>query len=289
MNGWIQFHRQIMEHWVWQDQKQGYRWAELMMLAAWKSETVVYRNCRIEVQRGQLVTSIRALARRWKTNNRVVSSFIKILEGTRMIECDRTNKQWLIITISNYEKFQNVASSNQNPDEFEPNSIGILADSNVGISEKNDKKKSKNEQQGHHSRHHDKKNIINNNNSSSSFAREKNEIYYFDLKNDDQEIAEVARYLKCEKQLVIPMIDDFFIENKDEEHETENAGKFRKHFINWARIHLTINDKDGNEQPEPKPKPKRSSTGARPDENRFSPRRGTDPGSHEAKDFEGKF
>ena len=102
MNGWIQFHRQIMEHWVWQDQKQGYRWAELMMLAAWKSETVVYRNCRIEVQRGQLVTSIRALARRWKTNNRVVSSFIKILEGTKMIECDRTNKQWLIITISNY-------------------------------------------------------------------------------------------------------------------------------------------------------------------------------------------
>ena len=191
MNGWIQFHRQIMEHWVWQDQKQGYRWAELMMLAAWKSETVVYRNCRIEVQRGQLVTSIRALARRWKTNNRVVSSFIKILEGTRMIECDRTNKQWLIITISNYEKFQNVASSNQNPEEFEPNSIGILADSNVGISEKNDKKKSKNEQQGHHSRHHDKKNIINNNNSSSSFAREKNEIYYFDLKNDDQEIVKM--------------------------------------------------------------------------------------------------
>ena len=235
MNGWIQFHRQIMEHWVWQDQKQGYRWAELMMLAAWKSETVVYRNCRIEVQRGQLVTSIRALARRWKTNNRVVSSFIKILEGTKMIECDRTNKQWLIITISNYEKFQNVASSNQNPDEFEPNSIGILADSNVGISEKNDKKKSKNEQQGHHSRHHDKKNIINNNNSSSSFAREKNEIYYFDLKNDDQEIEDLAQFLKCEKQLVIPMLDDFFIENKDEEHE--NAGKFRKHFINWARIH----------------------------------------------------
>ena len=264
MNGWIQFHRQIMEHWVWQDQKQGYRWAELMMLAAWKSETVVYRNCRIEVQRGQLVTSIRALARRWKTNNRVVSSFIKILEGTKMIECDRTNKQWLIITI-------------------------ILADSNVGISEKNDKKKSKNEQQGHHSRHHDKKNIINNNNSSSSFAREKNEIYYFDLKNDDQEIAELARYLKCEKQLVIPMLDDFFIENKDEEYET--AGKFRKHFINWARIHLTKNDKDGNEQPKQKPrsKPKRSSTGAGPDENRFPPRRGTDPGSHEAKDFEGKF
>lgn len=191
MNGWIQFHRQIMEHWVWQDQKQGYRWAELMMLAAWKSETVVYRNCRIEVQRGQLVTSIRALARRWKTNNRVVSSFIKILEGTRMIECDRSNKQWLIITISNYEKFQNVASSNQNPDEFEPNSIGILADSNVGIGEKNEKKKAKNEQQGHHSRHHDNNNIINNN-SSSSFAREKNEIYYFDLKNDDQEIEELA-------------------------------------------------------------------------------------------------
>ena len=122
-----------MEHWIWQDQKQGYRWAELMMLAAWQNEQVFYRNNCIEVKRGQLVTSIRALARRWKTNNRVVSSFIKILEKAKMIECDRSNKQWLIITICNYEKFQNVASSNQNPDDFEPNSIGILADSNVGI------------------------------------------------------------------------------------------------------------------------------------------------------------
>ncbi len=259
-----------------------------MMLAAWKKETVIYRNNRIEVKRGQLVTSIRALARRWKTNNRVVSSFIKILEGTKMIECDRSNKQWLIITICNYEKFQNVASNNQNPDEFEPNSIGILADSNVGIGEKNDKKKTKNEQQGHHMRHHDKEenNIINkNNSSSSSFAREKNEIFYFDLKNDEIEIEDLARYLKCEKKLVISMIDDFFIENKDELHE--NASKFRKHFISWARIHLKIKDKDGNEQP--KPKSKQKPAGAGPNDNRFSPRRGSDPGSHEASEFESKF
>ena len=253
------------------------------MLAAWKNETVVYRNNRIEVQRGQLVTSIRALARRWKSNNRVVSSFIKILEETKMIECDRGNKQWLIITICNYEKFQNEASNNQNPDDFEPNSIGILADSNIGMGEKNDKKKAKNEQAGHHSRHHDIKNnnIINKKKSSSSSAREENKIYYSDLKNDETEIEELAQYLECEKERVLKMLEKFFIEMKNKKHE--DADRFREHFINWARIHLEKNDEDGNEQPKQKP------TGSRPNDNRFSPRRGSDPGSHEAKDFESKF
>ncbi len=120
MKGWIQLHRSLTEHWIWHDNKQAIRWIDLLILASWKKQTVYYRSNSIELKRGQLATSVRALARRWKSNNRVVSQFLKLLEKAEMIECNRQNRQWIIVTIIDYDKTQNVALSDQNAEDFEP-------------------------------------------------------------------------------------------------------------------------------------------------------------------------
>jgi len=284
MNGWVQMHRSIMEHWIWQDMRHGYRWMELTMLATWKPIEVFYRSNFIELKRGQLLTSFRALARRWKTNHRVVSSFIKMLEKAGMVECDRSNKHWIIITITNYDKYQNEAAKDQKTEDFEPNSIGILSDSAYGLS---DKKKVKNDQKKNQSGNHElKNNNINNNKQNSSFSssvREINLKFCSDFKSNGKEMEDLAKLLKCNLELVGSMMDDFIIEAVDEEHE--NAAKFRKHFIGWARIYLKKNGKDGQKQSKQEANP--ASQGKTVD--RLSPRRGFDPGIHEAKDFEGKF
>lgn len=269
-----------MEHWIWQDVRQAIRWLELTMLASWKPDVVFYRNNSININRGQLVTSYRALARRWKTNHRIVASFIRMLEKADMIVCDRNSKQWVVITIVNYEKYQREASKGQNPDDFEPNSIGVLSDLE---DEKSDKKKSKNEQDGHQSRNHDiKNNNINNKNSSSSSTREENLKFFEDLKNNENEIEDLAKLLECEAEKVRSMMEKYIIETKDEEHKS--AGMFRKHFINWARIRL-----DKEREKENGNRKQQSKTRGGSDNDRLSNRRGTPAGDHKSEDYGGSF
>ena len=251
----------------------------MLSIAAWKDQTLFIRSCRVDVKRGQLVFSVRGLARRWKTNNRVVSLFIRLLESAGMIDCDRSNHSWMVISICNYDKFQSISVRNQKIDDFDPYSIGLLPKFEE---EQEDEEQDKNEQTGHHKRHPNKKdnNIINKQvNSSSSSVREENLKYCYDLKNNAKEIEDIAKLLKCESQRVQSLLDDFIIEAVDEKHE--NAARFRKHFISWSRINLEINDKNGDKKSKP--------TGRGKNDDRFSPRRGTDPGSHAPQDFKGKF
>lgn len=269
-----------MEHWIWQDVRQAIRWLELTMLASWKPDVVFYRNNSININRGQLVTTYRALARRWKTNHRIVASFIRMLEKADMIVCDRNSKQWVVITIVNYEKYQREASKGQNPDEFEPNSIGVLSDLE---DEKSDKKKSIKDQDGHQSGNHDiKNNNINNKNSSSSSTREENLKFFEELKNNENEIEDLAKLLECEAEKIRSMMEKYIIEAKDEEHES--AGSFRTHFIHWARKHIEINKK--KEYGSGK---KTATAAGGTSEDRYANRRGTDAKDHAEEDYNDTF
>ena len=283
MNGCFFLHRRIFDHWIWQNPIQGFRWIDLIGIAVWKDHTIFVKSNRIDLKRGQIAISVRGLARRWKTNNRVASSFIKLLETADMVTCDRSNRSWMVITICNYDKYQNPSARGQDFDYSQTEPVGNLIDPAENLSEENGQK-------GHQKRHPDKEdnNIINkNNSSSSSSAREENLKYCSFYKNDKQEIKDLAKLLKCDAELVLSMMDDYLIESADETHKS--AGKFRKHFINWARKHLEIkNSKDnGKGNGNGKQKPESASGGKNDD--RFKARRGTDPGSHTSEDYGGPF
>lgn len=277
MNGCFYLDRRIFDHWIWQNPIQGFRWVDLIGIAVWKDHTIFVKSNRIDLKRGQIAISVRGLARRWKTNNRVASSFIKLLETAGMVTCDRSNRSWMVISICNYEKYQNPYARGQDFDYSQSEPVGVLIDPVENLSEENGQK-------GHQKRHPNKEdnNIINNNSSSSS-TREENLKFFENLKNNKNEIEDLANLLECETEKIRTMMKKFIIEVVDEEHGS--AGKFRTHFINWARKHLEIQNSKNNGNGEQKSKSSAGGTS----EDRFANRRGTDAKDHAEEDYIGTF
>jgi hypothetical protein len=80
-------------------------WLYLIETAAWKPRQFCHGNDVIELQRGQLVTSIRSLASKWKWGNKRVDGFLKRLKRGAMVETEKGTRGTLL-TICNYNKFQ---------------------------------------------------------------------------------------------------------------------------------------------------------------------------------------
>ena len=281
MNGWFQVHRCLFEHWIWQNPLQGYRWVDLLGIASWRDKTLFLRNSRIDLKRGQLVISIRGLARRWKTNNRVASSYIKILETSGMVVCDRSNHSWMIITICNYDKFQKVSIKSQKEDHSEPYFMGYLPSANSEIT---DEERDKIGQKGHHKRNTNEKdnNIINNNLTHN--VREENLKFSEELKTNDMAVEEALRSLGCSKPRLMELIEQFTNEVNFKETQHTSQGDFRKHFIDWARYQVK-NDRISNGT-----RRKKTDVGGGEDSpDKYEARRGFDAGDHSEEDYSTSF
>jgi hypothetical protein len=106
--GYIKLYRQIQDCWIWfADEKfsKAQAWVDLLMLANHKEKKLYFNGELVTIERGQNMTSIRALSERWGWSKDSVSRFLKLLENDGMIEkiCD-THRT--LITIINYEVFQ---------------------------------------------------------------------------------------------------------------------------------------------------------------------------------------
>ena len=110
MIGWIALYRSIMEHWIWNTSSRRFqRWVDLLFLASWKDREVGFGSMMVKLKRGQIVTSLRMLMSRWKTNNTTVSNTLKLFVDNGMIQCHRT-KSYLLITVTNYDKYQRLST-----------------------------------------------------------------------------------------------------------------------------------------------------------------------------------
>ena len=110
MIGWIALYRSITDHWIWNtSSKRFQRWVDLLFLASWKERDAGFGNTVVHLKRGQIVTSVRQLMGRWRTNNTTVTDTLKRFEDNGMIICNRGRKM-TIITIVNYNKYQRFAS-----------------------------------------------------------------------------------------------------------------------------------------------------------------------------------
>lgn len=79
----------------------------LIEKAAWKERIYFVGNVKFELEKGQLTASLRYLADAWQWNKNKVSAFLKALVEEKMIGTDIGTAQ-TVITIYNYEKFQNI-------------------------------------------------------------------------------------------------------------------------------------------------------------------------------------
>lgn len=103
--GWIKLSRQIQEHWIWSDPEKLKAWLDLLMLANHEAKKVEMRDGLVSIRRGQLVTSIDKLAKRWGWSKNRVYRFLSLLESDNMVQRN-ANRYRTTLTIVNYSKFQ---------------------------------------------------------------------------------------------------------------------------------------------------------------------------------------
>ena len=106
MDGWIKISRNIVNHWIWQDEKRLKWWLDLLFGANWEDCKVCVRGHVVEVHRGQLIGSSVSLAKKWDCNRKTAANFLQTLKNEGMITDILLDNQINVITICNYEEYQ---------------------------------------------------------------------------------------------------------------------------------------------------------------------------------------
>lgn len=277
MKGWIALHRKIREHWIWQDEKYFQRWCDLLMLAAWEPTVAVFAKEKVQLKRGQLVTSVRTLMHRWETNNKYDSRFFTLLEDDGMIQCLRHSK-YSVVTIVHFDQYQ-METATPVDDEFP---VQNHAPSEQVRLQERQQEKLPNKQEK-----------INSNNTLSNNTREEEIFgvaeskmnftvsnYCEELKRSDASIEQAMLALRRDKKCVLELIDTFLHEMQFQSKVHIDFNDFKKHFINWAKIQLQNEKRNGNGG--------QKKQGNNPDD-QLKRRRGTDVGNHKASDYGGPF
>ena len=118
--GWIKLYRQIQDNMIWMDSEPFDRrsaWIDLIMMANVQNKDIIYRGQIIKIKRGQVYTSVRKLATRWRWSRDKVNRFIKTLIKAHMVEKDNRTQSATLLTIVKYGDFQNRSDTNKATDK----------------------------------------------------------------------------------------------------------------------------------------------------------------------------
>lgn len=110
--GWIALHRNIRDHWVYQEKRVFSKyeaWLDLLMDANHQNNKFLFDGQLIEVNRGEFITSVRQLCERWGWSNTKVNRFLKMLEDDQML-IRKSDSKKTVITIVNYDFYQRCES-----------------------------------------------------------------------------------------------------------------------------------------------------------------------------------
>ena len=129
-SGWIKLYRQLQDCWIWLDKEQFDKrsaWVDLLLTANHSDKKILFNGELITVKRGQILTSIRKLAERWKWSYDKTSRFLKLIESDGMLRKESDNCRTLL-TIENYEFYQDVPITDRTPtsEHTEHKQVSIL-------------------------------------------------------------------------------------------------------------------------------------------------------------------
>lgn len=105
MTGWIKLHRQIMEHWIWEDSKRFKWWMEILLLTNHTDKKVFVGGKIQMIKRGSFHTSEVKLSERWNVSRNTVRKFLKLLQNDNMITTKKTGNG-TTIEVHNYDVYQ---------------------------------------------------------------------------------------------------------------------------------------------------------------------------------------
>ena len=120
--GYIKLHRKIWDHPFWQEKRKFSRaeaWIDLIMMANGMDKEVMFDGRPMLIKRGQLLTSQRKLAARWRWSKTKTADFLKISsKHDHSIEIISDRKKSMI-TILNYECYNPLPENEKTTDNGE--------------------------------------------------------------------------------------------------------------------------------------------------------------------------
>lgn len=116
-DGWIRISRSITSHWLWEDAERLKWWLDLLLSAEWRASKKLVGGQLLNIERGQLIASVRTLQERWakrdkkgriisKPSERTILGFLRLLEQEGMILRQNRQHLYTFVTICNYERYQ---------------------------------------------------------------------------------------------------------------------------------------------------------------------------------------
>lgn len=109
---WIKLHRKLLDHWVYTRPEYLSIWLFLLMRANWKPSKAVVQGRIQTIDRGEVLTSIRALAEGTHTTDQTVRTFLKLAKQDAMIDVI-ANTAATHIKLLNYNRLQDLEKNDQ--------------------------------------------------------------------------------------------------------------------------------------------------------------------------------
>lgn len=115
--GWIKLDRSIENNWLWEAKpfSPGQAWIDLLMMAAHSTGPRQWKGSFLTQHRGEVFTSMVALADRWGWSYKKVWRFIRALEWDKMVQRGDLPKG-IRLTIENYTKYQGQGKADDRAD-----------------------------------------------------------------------------------------------------------------------------------------------------------------------------
>lgn len=144
MEGWIKVYRKLWDDEIWGDESEPHNrrsaWIDLLMLANHEDKQIIFDGHPITIKRGQKLTSIRKLSKRWGWSKERTANYLKLLENVGKITRE-TDSRRTLITIVKYSVYQGEPDSNKDTDKDNNKDSNKDTDSPQTRMIKNDKEK----------------------------------------------------------------------------------------------------------------------------------------------------
>ena len=105
MDGWVSIYRKMQDKSWYRDSEYVHVWLHLILNANYSNKRVWVNGQEVEVKRGQLLTSRKAISDKTGVTQSKIYRILSRYESEHQIEQQKTNK-YTIITIVNYEEYQ---------------------------------------------------------------------------------------------------------------------------------------------------------------------------------------
>jgi hypothetical protein len=110
--GWLKLHRQIRDHWIWNDPVKLRWWLDILMEVNHSERTFQIGYKLFTCKTGECVMSLQNWGKRWKVSKTVVNNFFRMLEFDNMIKTVNETVTTRII-VCNYAYYQGNVNANE--------------------------------------------------------------------------------------------------------------------------------------------------------------------------------